>query len=501
MKRSVAALLRAVLMFAITVAALMEYFGHTQSPPTESSLTSSKNNAGEGTGIHKIKHVVVIMQENRSFDTYFGTFPGADGIPMKDGVPAVCVPNPVTHDCVRPYVDHQDRNGGAPHSAPAAAMAVDGGKMDGFIRVALIGQKQLGTWDLSSSGRPKSEEMRCKNPTDPNCGESGGQGPNRVMGYHVRTDIPNYWTYAQKYVLDDHMFEPVASWSLASHLYMVSAWSANCSKRSDPMSCKSDIVRKAPKLHPVPTMAELRDQDDTPYAWTDLTWLLHRYHVSWGYYLDHGPAPHRGGVPRIWDVLPQFTDVHEDSQLSHVHRLAAFFVALKDNRLPAVSWIVPDFRDSEHPVALVSTGQSYVTNIINQIMLSPEWDGTAIFLSWDDWGGFYDHVQPPVVDKLGYGIRVPGMVISPYARHGYLDHQTLSSDAYLKFIEDDFMHGARLNPKTDARPDPRPDVRENLPILGNLISDFDFNQKPRSPLILPVHPKTTLIAPTSSEKH
>lgn len=487
MKLQVTVFDRIVPMFLII--ALGGLTAHAQTKPAAPS--GLRQGAAENADIHKIKHVIVIMQENRSFDHYFATFPGADGIPMKNGVPTACVPNPETKACVRPYVDHEDRNGGAPHSAPAAAMAIDGGKMDGFIRVALVGQKQLGTWGLGDNGKPKSEKMWCKDPTNPNCGESGGQGPNRVMGYHVESDIPNYWTYAKDFVLQDHMFEPVASWSLASHLYMVSAWSAKCSKKNDPMSCKSDIVRKAPSK-----------DDDTPYAWTDLTWLLHRYHVSWGYYLDYGPHLHKSpggfvgqqGVPSIWNVLPQFTDVHEDNQADHVHHLDAFFAALQDGTLPAVSWVVPDFRDSEHPPALVSVGQSYVTNIINQIMQSPEWDSTAIFLAWDDWGGFYDHMRPPVVDKLGYGIRVPGIVISPYARRGYIDHQTLSSDAYLKFIEADFLHGQRLNPKTDGRPDPRPDIREDEPILGDLTRDFDFNQKPRPPLILPVHPNTTLVA-------
>jgi hypothetical protein len=86
-------------------------------------------------------------------------------------------------------------------------------------------------------------------------------------------------------------------------------------------------------------------------------------------------------------------------------------------------------------------------------------------------------------------------VISPYAKRGHIDHQILSTDAYLKFIEDDFMHGARLNPKTDGRPDPRPDVRENVKILGNLYYDFDFTQKPRPPMTLRPCPATTLVPP------
>ena len=139
-----------------------------------------------------------------------------------------------------------------------------------------------------------------------------------------------------------------------------------------------------------------------------------------------------------------------------------------------------------------------MTGLINTIMRSPEWNSTAIFLTWDDWGGFYDNVVPPQVDANGYGLRVPGLVISPYAKRGYIDHQTLSFDAYAKFIEDDFLAGARLNPKTDGRPDPRPDVREKAPQLGNLIKDFNFKQTPGKPLILPVHPKTDFIEPSSA---
>ncbi len=151
----------------------------------------------------------------------------------------------------------------------------------------------------------------------------------------------------------------------------------------------------------------------------------------------------------------------------------------EEGRLPAVSWLTPAQTMSEHPPGLVTAGQTYVTRAIDTIMRSPDWKSTAIFLAWDDWGGFYDNVKPPVVDREGYGLRVPALVISPYAKTGYIDHQVLSFDAYLRFIEDDFLHGARLNPRTDGRPDSRPDVRENAKILGNLASDFDFHQSPR----------------------
>ncbi len=442
--------------------------------PNQRATEASPDQKASEQGIHKIRHVIVIMQENRSFDHYFGTYPGADGIPMRNGAPTVCISGPGSATCAKPYATHLDVNGGAPHSSRAAADAIDGGKMDGFVAVAA------------------GKKSPCRNATDPNCNEDHGAGPDRVMAYHVESDIPNYWDYAKTYVLQDHMFEPVASWSLASHLYMVSGWSAQCSDPNEPETCQSDLARK----RPTPDV-------ETPYGWTDLTWLLNRNHVSWGYYLDGGPMQ-RGkmardrhavnrGVPEIWNVLPQFTDVHQDNQAGNVRPLEAFYSALQDGTLPAVSWITPNSRDSEHPPSRVSVGQSYVTHIVNAVMQSREWDSTAIFLAWDDWGGFYDHVTPPGVDKLGYGIRVPGLVISPYAKTGYIDHQTLSFDAYLKFIEDDFLSGQRIDPKTDGRPDPRPDVREDAPVLGDLTRDFDFNRRPAAGRILPEHPQTTLI--------
>jgi phospholipase C len=150
--------------------------------------------------------------------------------------------------------------------------------------------------------------------------------------------------------------------------------------------------------------------------------------------------------------------------------------------------VIPNDNVSEHPPARVSTGQAYVASVVNAIMRGPNWNSTAIFVAWDDWGGYYDHVVPPKVDRNGYGIRVPSLVISPYAKRGYVDHQTLSFDAYLKFIEDAFLRGQRLDPATDGRPDPRPTVRENAPELGDLRNDFDFSQKPRPPHLMDPHP-------------
>jgi phospholipase C len=427
------------------------------------------------TGIHKIAHVIVIMQENRSFDTYFGTYPGADGIPMAGGIPTVCAPDPATGGCDRPFHMTQDLAAGGPHGQPAATADIAGGAMNGFVAQA------------------EQAKKGCQNALNPGC---AGSGTPDVMGYLTGAEIPNYWTYARDFVLQDHMFEPNASWSLPAHLFTVSGWSAKCSDPANPESCQSDINNPG-----LPTAA-----NPTPYAWTDLTDLLHAHGVSWGYYLDQGyqpdcaddgiscaPTPQKVSVPGIWNPLPGFSDVQQNGQAGNVQDISKFVSAAKAGTLPAVSWVVPNSRDSEHPPGLVSVGQSYVTNLVNTVMSGPDWSSTAIFLAWDDWGGFYDHVVPPAVDANGYGLRVPGIVISPYARQGYVDHQTLSFDAYLKFIEDDFLGGTRIDPATDGRPDSRPDVRENAPQLGDLTADFDFSQAARSPVVLPVHPVTDLV--------
>jgi phospholipase C len=435
-------------------------------------------------GLNKIKHVIIIMQENRSFDSYFGTYPGADGIPMSNGVPTVCAPDPKAGTCVAPFHTSADLNQGGPHGATSAIGDIDFGHMDGFIAQA----------EAAKSG--------CRDPNDPAC---GGHSTD-VMGYHDQREIPNYWAYAQNFVLQDRMFEPNASWSLPEHLFMVSEWSALCAT-VDPSSCVNAL--QSPGNPP-----DFKNPDRKPpiYAWTDLTYLLHKSHVSWAYYVFSGTQPdtadaeematptamQNAATPGIWNPLPFFTTVKADNELGNVRDLADFFTAAKNGTLPAVSWIAPNGRFSEHPPALVSDGQNYVTNLINAVMQGPEWDSTAIFLAWDDWGGFYDHVAPPVVDANGYGLRVPAMVISPYAKAGFVDHQTLSFDAYVKFIEDVFLNGQRLDPATDGRPDPRPTVRENAATLGDLVDDFDFTQAPRAPLILPATPVGSCVTSDAS---
>jgi phospholipase C len=497
--RGVRSIRAGLALAALAAALLLAGCGGSKHAHVSSTTSSSTSSTGPTTtvlpqppavGIHKIRHVVIIMQENRSFDQYFGTYPGADGIPGLAGNPGTvpCAPDPVSGGCVKPYHDRDDRDLGGPHSYDNAIADINGGKMDGFVA-----EQQKGM-------------AGCDQTFNPACG-SGGGAPD-VMGYHDGSDIPNYWTYARDFVLQDHMFESDLSWSLPAHLYMVSEWSARCSVQGDPMSCRNAVQNPQ---DPPDYLSRLgvRGASDPNYAWTDLTWLLHKYSVSWAYYVFKGtepdcdddaamscvPVAQSARTPGIWNPLPYFTDVQEDDQLANIKSLSDFFTAAKSGSLPEVSWIVPNGTVSEHPPGLISAGQTYVTGLINAIMDSPAWDNTAIFLAWDDWGGFYDNVVPPRVDENGYGLRVPGLVISPYARRGFIDHQTLSFDAYVKFIEDDFMDRQRLDPSTDGRPDPRPDVREDAPQLGDLTADFDFNQAPLAPVILPLHPQTDLIEP------
>ena len=316
---------------------------------------------------------------------------------------------------------------------------------------------------------------RCTNLADPACKATVArrttrvsQRPLDVAGYHTGSDLPNYWTYAHDFVLQDHMFEPTASWSLPAHLFMVSEWQRNCTRHNDPKSCRNSydaLTNPTMPYHGNP----LQPAANGPiYAWTDLTYLLHRAHVSWRYYVAAGTQPDcaNGGVAcapvhaerqhaghlepvavlRHGAPRPPTRQHPTDRRLLHAPRSTA--------RSPRSRGSSHRGAVSEHPPARISNGVAYVTGIINAVMHSPDWNSTAIFLAWDDWGGFYDHVTPPTVDENGYGIRVPGLVISPYAKRGYIDHQTLSFDAY------DEVHRGRLpqrpTPRSPHRRPPRP---------------------------------------------
>ena len=201
------------------------------------------------------------------------------------------------------------------------------------------------------------------------------------------------------------------------------------------MSCSTDLVQPDADGSPVGQrgaaallgLLTVSDPDNLnparppDYGWTDITYLLHKHHVSWRYYLEQGtepdcadgaqtctPVTQNVETPEIWNPLPDFVDVHQDDQLGNVVPDTQFFRDAFRGHLPAVSWVIPSGDDSEHAPGRVSLGQDHVVRAIDAIMRGPEWKSTAIFLAWDDWGGFYDHVKPPTVDGEGYGLRVPG---------------------------------------------------------------------------------------------
>jgi phospholipase C len=444
-----------------------------------------------------IQHVIIIMQENRSFDSYFGTYPGANGIPA-----GVCVPlnrEQPAAGCVAPFHDPHEFNAGGTHGAFAAQYDLDNGiqyaKMDGFVAAQTIGI---------------TGNDCVQNPDLPQCAGIGrGALSHDAMGYHDYHEISSYWTYASNFVLQDELFSSSRSWSLPAHLYLSSGWSAMCGNQYSTMTCEA-----ASNL-PQPTAT-------TVFPWVSYFELLDANGISWKYYLGQGtepdcvdgnmicpPVAQNSGVPSIWNPAPSFTYVQARGPsylAAHVPNANQFLADIQAGTLPQVSWIIPSGEYSEHPPAGITMGMEYVTSLVNAVMQSPYWQNTAIFITWDDWGGFYDHVPPPNVDEntsstpiQGFGLRVPGLMISAWAKRGFVDHAILSHDSYMTLIEDLFMRGQRLNPATLGNPDTRGPGRDSLTQvsrlwgavapMGNLLDEFDFSlPSPRGNLVL----KTTI---------
>ena len=381
-------------------------------------------------GLQKINHFVFIMQENRSFDHYFAQYPGAEGAP-----PGVCLPDPAGGPCISLYHDANVVNRGGPHNWANALADLDTGKMDGF---------------LAQSYATFKPGVNCKPPA-PNC--SPGTDPRDVMGYKDQTDISNYWSWAKLYVLQDRMFESITSYSLPAHLYMLAAQSGGYIGTG--------------QTYP------------TQYSFTEITELLTSGKIDWKYYVASGNSPGQDEGDSqeqapdkysYWNPLPAFPSVFNDpNQKSRLVEAAQFSTDAQSGMLPQVSWVIPSGTLSEHPPNSTALGMQYVTNLVNAVMQGPNWKDTAIFLCWDDWGGFFDHVRPPQVDQYGLGLRVPGIVISPYARQSYVDHKTYSFESWLRIVEERFG----VVPMT---------ARDNA--ANDMFDAFDFSQNPRAPIVL-----------------
>jgi len=298
--------------------------------------------------ITSVSHVVILEMENRSFDEMFGTYPGVNGV-NSPGV--VCNTDPSSGQCILPFHDTSTINHGGPHSDTAERVDIDGGKMDGFI----------------VSAHDKG-----------------------VMGYHTCDELPTYCFYAQNGVLADNFFEASSSFSTMAHLYMVSNWSAKCTGTDQPLTCVSDN--------------DVGIKSNPDFAWTDMTYLLHKAGVSWGYFVyasGHpflSPQDNDGEfspdnsykVVGLWNPLPNFDTVKEDGQTTNIRPGAKFDLLAAAGRLPQVSWVVPSFNTSDHPTADLVQGQLWVKNEIDEIEAGPDGPSTLIIINWDDFGGFFD---------------------------------------------------------------------------------------------------------------
>ena len=328
-----------------------------------------------------IEHLVVIMQENHTFDNYFGTYPGADGIP-----PGTCMPVDLSNgpgtNCVESYHIGESAIEDLDHSLGTFKLQFNNGKMDGFV-YALNQRNQHGAVS---------------------------------MGYYDDRDLPYYWNLADEYVLFDRFFASEHGGSFSNHMYWVTGQPGG---RRPSAEGYSDIV----------TIFDRLDERG----------------ISWKFYVQkYDPeVTYRSPVEDwasqvIWVPLLSMDRYLDDPKLAgHIVDLSEYYADLKNGTLPAVAYIVPSGA-SEHPPGSVQTGQKFVKSLIQGLMRSDLWKSSAFLLLYDDWGGWYDHVLPPQVDAYGYGFRVPALLISPYAKRGHVDSTILDFTSILKFIEENW---------------------------------------------------------------
>jgi phospholipase C len=373
----------------------------------------------------RIQHIIFIVKENRTFDNYFGTYPGVDGatsgkISTGRTIPLGHTPDRTVHD-----IDH---------SWQAAITAIDHGKMDKFDLIAGANVKG----DLLSYSQLRER------------------------------DIPNYFAYARNFVLADRMFSSLTGPSFPNHLYTVAAQSAGAI--NNPRNSGFTWGCDAPATATVDVLdADGDEREEFPcFDIQTLADSLENRKISWKYY-----APERTEAGYIWSALNAINHIRNTPLWNeHVVPDTQFVADALSGQLPEVSWLVTDFKNSEHPPWSTCMGENWTVTQINSVMRGPDWETTAIFLTWDDFGGFYDHVAPPPLDQYGLGPRVPLLIISPFARKGYISHTRYEFASFLKFAEERF----RLPPLTKR------DAEAN-----DMLDSFDFRQPPRPPLELQTH--------------
>ena len=372
-----------------------------------------------------IQHIVILVKENRSFDNYFGTFPGADGTRvgrLSDGrvVPLLHGPDHTLLDIA--------------HQGDAARVAVADGHMDGFDR--LPGAIQ--------------------------------DGQNIALSQLYQSDIPNYWAYARTFTLDDHFFSTILGPSFPNHLVTVLGDSHNTVDNPvlntyHSWGCDAGQFTKVDAVDPQTGSHYFTrpcfDAGTLPDA-------LQKAGISWKYY---APGQYQSGY--IWSALNSIKHIrYSPLWTTNVPDTSQFIKDVQAGALPQVSWVVMNEQVSEHLPYSACLGENWTVHQLNALMGSPLWSSTAVFLTWDDFGGFYDHVAPPHIDPIAYGPRVPTIVISPYARPGFVDHRRYDFGSILRYVEDKF--GLLPLGKYDS-------------LASSIGADLDPKQKPIPPLVLP----------------
>lgn len=416
---AVGALLLAFALHDLMGAARLE----AQSPPGATPV-SSPGPAPTPTSPDPIQHIVIVVKENRSFDNYFGTFPGADGTSVGQVSSGATV-----HLMHAP--DHTLLDIG--HAGDAARVAVDNGRMDGFDR--LPGAIQ--------------------------------DGEDIALSQYYESDIPNYWAYARAFTLDDHFFSTVNGPSFPNHLVTVAAASNNTDDNPvlnsyHSWGCDAGKYTEVEQVNP---QTGYRHFIKPCFEMSTLPDLLDKAGISWKYY---APGQFQSGY--IWSALNSIKHIrYSPLWQTNVPGTGQFLKDVRAGKLPQVSWLVMNEEVSEHPPHSVCAGENWTVQELNALMQSPLWSSTAVFLTWDDFGGFYDHVPPPRLNYIAYGPRVPTLVISPYARAHFVDHRTYDFSSILRYVEDKF--GLPHLSEYDRR-------------AASIGSDLDPSQKPLAPLVL-----------------
>ncbi len=314
-----------------------------------------------------------------------------------------------------------------------------------------------GSGNLPFASNPPRGDLDHTSPAAYASMDNGAMDEFPAEGYvqYTKDDIPNYWAFAQQFGLSDNFFTSMASSSTPNHIAMVTAQSGGIDTTSTPKSCNSTQN----------TLAYSKNPADN-HLWTypcyninSLPNILQQNGVSWKFYSTGGN----------WDA-PSFIQTLSGSP-NDIRNVNQITTDIQSGNLADVSWATPPPGQSDHPAQLLQLGQNFVTGIVSNIMKSSYWANTAILLTWDDWGGFYDHVPPPQLDAFGLGPRTPLIVISPYAKAGYISHQQGEFASFDKFIEENWSL-------------PNLGQRDALAQTSDLMDFFDFNQSPQPPLIL-----------------